>query len=693
MAELFSQILGLSKLDVYSETENNDNSYFDITGLPQVLSYGKHPFAITFKDPENLPLLINSSNVVFDFVDSRGTVIFSNLIDIDSLSGAGNGFIWIKKDPLRTANEIADGPAYFYIAGELGGDGIPNEWKGIYNLRSTFVYDIRKKYPNTSPIIFKTPNNIQINSNFSESIDFDDDDTVFKRSYVNVSASHMETNGGQVRFIELSYKESKSKSNEFKRISTYLVSGSEYEVSSSVANGLNPVSHEYKVPTPKDFRRSTPTTFKLRFLNPRSEVAQHYTSSLENQDVEVTSSLLTFEGSPTIVEKEDNLLSGSMFTGNAVGKGFEQSGKSSAYLKTVDDEGFESASIGSGSAGVMFFSGSVLSGRGDAYDGVGSELHGGKGSGSFRFRSNPSLLEIKANTFFVGSENTQFISGSGGNVEISSSAFHLTPEGNVTASNILLGDKDSAQYLQFVNNELVVQGTFTANEIRTPATIGGTASTRANSSSSIDVSGFARFVSASIGGWTVDTGRIFDANDTIELNSETPGLNIKDAGGVERVSVKSGSFLTIGAGSQYIENQSFEDQTIAAGRNVRSGSNITSWSFSTTDAVFVSLTDRSGYSSDDQAVSGDNTLDIVVPTGAVNYTGSNQYLLENIMTESFAAGDTISFSSVARYSSSFNKIGKDRAGSTKCTINDCSTQSTTPYEAYKLYVYPMWSIV
>ena len=99
----------------------------------------------------------------------------------------------------------------------------------------------------------------------------------------------METNGGQVRFIELSYKESKSKSNEFKRISTYLVSGSEYEVSSSVANGLNPVSHEYKVPTPKDFRRSTPTTFKLRFLNPRSEVAQHYTSSLENQDVEVTS--------------------------------------------------------------------------------------------------------------------------------------------------------------------------------------------------------------------------------------------------------------------------------------------------------------------------------------------------------------------------------------------------------------------
>ena len=79
MAQLYSQILGLSKLDVYSETGNNDNSYFDITGLPRILSYGKHPFAITFKDPENLPLLKNGSNVVFEFVDSRGTVIFSNL--------------------------------------------------------------------------------------------------------------------------------------------------------------------------------------------------------------------------------------------------------------------------------------------------------------------------------------------------------------------------------------------------------------------------------------------------------------------------------------------------------------------------------------------------------------------------------------------------------------------------------------
>ena len=103
-----------------------------------------------------------------------------------------------------------------------------------------------------------------------------------------------------------------------------------------------------------------------------------------------------------------------MFTGNAVGKGFEQSGKNSAFLKTVDYTGFVSASLGKGSGGILFYSGSVLTSSGDNYDGVGLELHGGQGSGSFRFSTNPNLLEIEANTFFVGSEASQFISGSGG---------------------------------------------------------------------------------------------------------------------------------------------------------------------------------------------------------------------------------------------------------------------------------------
>jgi len=170
MAELFSQVLDLKKKDVFLETQDNDTKYFSITDLPSTLSYGKHPFSITFNDPEGEPLLKNLSNIVFEFVDSRGTVIFSSLIDIEELSGAGNGFVWIKKDPLRTADEIADGPAFFYVMGELGGNEIPSEWKGIYNVRTSFTYDIRKDFPNTSPLVLSKPSDIQTNLSISETV-------------------------------------------------------------------------------------------------------------------------------------------------------------------------------------------------------------------------------------------------------------------------------------------------------------------------------------------------------------------------------------------------------------------------------------------------------------------------------------------------------------------------------------------
>ena len=48
MPELFSQILDLKEKDVFLETEVNDTRYFSVTGIPSTISYGKHPFSITF---------------------------------------------------------------------------------------------------------------------------------------------------------------------------------------------------------------------------------------------------------------------------------------------------------------------------------------------------------------------------------------------------------------------------------------------------------------------------------------------------------------------------------------------------------------------------------------------------------------------------------------------------------------------
>ena len=445
MAELFSQVLGLQEKDVFLETPLNDSRYFSVTGLPSILSYGKHPFSITFNDPTQGPLLKNLSNIIFEFVDSRGSVIFTNLMDIEELSGAGNGFVWIKKDLKRTAGEVADGPAYFYVMGELNGPEIPDDWKGIYNVRSTFEYDIRKDFPNTSPIILTNATDIQTNFTISESVEFDSNDSVFKRSFINVSLTNLETNGGVVDSVELSYNEVSASTDDFDIITTYpLTSGSFETDSQTLTSGLNPITNTTKIPLPKKFRRNTPVNFRLRFLSPAKQLAQYLDENRQGEIVEVTSSAITFEGAPFFLERKDNLLKGRMNIGNRSNSGFKMSGENSAMFATVDYLGFKTGSgfgnnpgTGQGS-GFMLYSGSVLVGEdaegnavetGDSYSGVGLELVGHSES-FLRFRTDPALLEVKTDTFFFGSD-TQFISGSSGNIEISSSNFHLDNQGNV----------------------------------------------------------------------------------------------------------------------------------------------------------------------------------------------------------------------------------------------------------------------
>ena len=77
----------------------------------------------------------------------------------------------------------------------------------------------------------------------------------------------------------------------------------------------------------------------------------------------------------------------------------------------------------------------------------GQSVSGGDGSStkSFVLKSDNvflsgSKVNILGERFFLGGQS-QFISGSGGNLEISSSNFHLTKEGNITTSNVNLSGK------------------------------------------------------------------------------------------------------------------------------------------------------------------------------------------------------------------------------------------------------------
>ena len=169
LQEQYTQILNLANLDVYLETEVNSEEYFSVSGLPPVIGYGKHFFTLTYKDPPNSPLLATNSTIVFEFVDSNGTVVYSELADIPDVSGAATGYIWIKDDPLRTAENIFDGELTMYVVGELDADEVPDEYKNKRNLRSSFTFEIRKNAPNLSPIMFYDPNGVVNSASFFES--------------------------------------------------------------------------------------------------------------------------------------------------------------------------------------------------------------------------------------------------------------------------------------------------------------------------------------------------------------------------------------------------------------------------------------------------------------------------------------------------------------------------------------------
>ena len=149
---------------------------------------------------------------------------------------------------------------------------------------------------------------------------------------------------------------------------------------------------------------------------------------------------IPFSGSNLYIEGDDNVQPGSIYIGQTAQSGIETSGRGSAYIRSVGYQGWESASF-SGSSGFMMFSGSVLSEESqinfDDYTGVGLELHDGKDVGTasyLRFRTNPSILEVATDTFFLGRENMMYISGSGGLIEISSSNFLLSSSGDVFIS-------------------------------------------------------------------------------------------------------------------------------------------------------------------------------------------------------------------------------------------------------------------
>ena len=163
-----------------------------------------------------------------------------------------------------------------------------------------------------------------------------------------------------------------------------------------------------------------------------------------------------FVGAAINIDGDGNLLSGSMFMGSVEGSGIEMHG-GSAYIRTIGYNGFD-RTIAENKGGFLMFSGSVSESlqTSQSYEGVGLELVDAHSSNDryLRFRTQPSIFEVVTDQFFLGSSSSSFISGSGGNIEISSSNFHLTSAGDVTMSGTISATAGNIGDFQIIDGQI-----------------------------------------------------------------------------------------------------------------------------------------------------------------------------------------------------------------------------------------------
>lgn len=171
-----------------------------------------------------------------------------------------------------------------------------------------------------------------------------------------------------------------------------------------------------------------------------------------------------WEGGNRYIDGDYSMLTGSLYVADSLSSGVAISGyKNTGFVRSLGYEGFTA-----GYPGFLLWSGSALSGSagtkgGVPYSGVGLELYANTAS-YFRYSTTDSEIDVRTDRFFFGKFPAPFISGANGNIQISASNFHLSPQGNVTASNALftgvalanvirdktvtINDSNSGSYLQ-----------------------------------------------------------------------------------------------------------------------------------------------------------------------------------------------------------------------------------------------------
>ena len=265
----------------------------------------------------------------------------------------------------------------------------------------------------------------------------------------------------------------------------------------------------------------TPLTFKFLYYDINNNKAQAETLVYP----------VTFYGDNLVIAGGNNLLTGSVFIGNTTGAGIELAGVNSGYIRSIGYEGFKSASRTDKPGGFMLYTGSVLPNGADNYDGVGIEIV--QDSSSYFKFDTTNGIDVRAKKFFIGTEDSQFVSGSTGNIEISSSNFHLKPDGGL-----------------IIGGDTVINADLSVNNLFVPAS-----TTHADARAYISSSGVSKFSGDGAGEYKV----VFDGAGT----STIAGWTINDQS-------LEGTNIIISASGD-IQTADFESALVGTGKGYRLG--------------------------------------------------------------------------------------------------------------------------
>ena len=280
-------------------------------------------------------------------------------------------------------------------------------------------------------------------------------------------------------------------------------------------SGFSPNFTRLNIRIPSEFI-DVPMIFKFEYFDYLGRKADTTTSVYP----------ITFVGDNTVITGTNNLISGSVFVSNQVGAGIELAGVRSGFIRAVGYDGFTSASRTDQPGGFLMYTGSVLPDSPDNYTGVGLELV--QDSGSFlRFATadnvsgKPAGLEVKTNKFFFGSD-TQFISGSDGNIEIRSENATLSGSSvSIEAPEFFLGS--STQFVSGADGNIEILSDNFHVEPDGTVTLTGTITAQAG---------------GDIGGWGIGTNTLSSSNATVVLDADGPyyisssGFQIDGAGAI-----------------------------------------------------------------------------------------------------------------------------------------------------------------